>query len=547
MVNTSLKNANPNGNVILLLGRDAEDFPMEITRVREIWPGRSGFSGQMQEYHRPAADGCEHHYYLIPYCKDNCQLLEMWRFEYRGDREIEFVDADAEDLDNAVIVFQAYLRPAGKAWSRPDADEEDFLRLTFGVTRLDKEYYKEAASFGDTGAMRELAALHMENYDKDGDEKSARKCLKWYRKAAELGDIEAMYKLSRLYAEEKGVRQSDKDVLRLKPQYSRHYWELRWNEKMAWQWMLQAYETAPGNPETSFLIAIMYAYGWCVYLDSAKARQWYEKAAKLGHTKAMHNLGVMYKAGRWRVNGFGRGIARDCVKAEEWLLKAVEQGGHARSIDVLLELRNLGKDYKQKLAWYKRAAEQGNAESMFALAEVYKKGEGTSQNYEQAMAWYRKAAQRGYEGAAKALGIMYDQGLGVQQSYKKAVLWFRIGAARDKDEESQRILRFYGEEQLGKADELRIISYAEWEAAAREQYIKEHTRLVGPERKATEETIKEATEETDSYFKKDYAAEEIRKTYDYFVSDLKTGKRHLSSLPARICSLTECLDLMYEG
>ena len=92
---------------------------------------------------------------------------------------------------------------------------------------------------------------------------------------------------------------------------------------------------------------------------------------------------------------------------------------------------------------------------------------------------------------------------------------------------------------------LRIISYAEWEAAAREQYIKEHTRLVGPERKATEETIKEATEETDSYFKKDYAAEEIRKTYDYFVSDLKTGKRHLSSLPARIRSLTECLDLMY--
>ena len=42
-------------------------------------------------------------------------------------------------------------------------------------------------------------------------------------------------------------------------------------------------------------LGLLYANGWGVRKDDAKARQWYEKAAAAGHTAAMTNLAVLYR------------------------------------------------------------------------------------------------------------------------------------------------------------------------------------------------------------------------------------------------------------
>ena len=60
-------------------------------------------------------------------------------------------------------------------------------------------------------------------------------------------------------------------------------------------------------------------------------------------------------------------------------------------------------DYAEAVKWYRRAADQGDADAQFNLGIVYEKGQGVQQNYAEAAKWYRRAADQGDEGAISAL------------------------------------------------------------------------------------------------------------------------------------------------
>jgi hypothetical protein len=85
-------------------------------------------------------------------------------------------------------------------------------------------------------------------------------------------------------------------------------------------------------------------------------------------------------------------------------------------------------DPVQKVAWYRKAAEQGNAEAQFNLGLSYAKGLGAQQNFAEAAVWYNKAANQGFAEAQEHLGSLYYRGRGVPQDYAQAVLWFRRAA-----------------------------------------------------------------------------------------------------------------------
>ncbi|WP_406569303.1 tetratricopeptide repeat protein, partial [Aeromonas veronii] len=67
------------------------------------------------------------------------------------------------------------------------------------------------------------------------------------------------------------------------------------------------------------------------------------------------------------------------------------------------------------MAWYRKAAEQGDAMAQFNLGAMYEQGKGVAQDDKQAVAWYRKAAEQGYAMAQSNLGGMYNTGSGVAQ------------------------------------------------------------------------------------------------------------------------------------
>jgi localization factor PodJL len=92
--------------------------------------------------------------------------------------------------------------------------------------------------------------------------------------------------------------------------------------------------------------------------DLALARQWTERAARSGHARAMHDLGVYYAT--------GEGAPRDDAAA---------------------------------FRWFRQAAEFNVADSQYNLGVFYQEGRGVAPNAGEALMWFRIAATQGDEEA----------------------------------------------------------------------------------------------------------------------------------------------------
>jgi TPR repeat protein len=90
-------------------------------------------------------------------------------------------------------------------------------------------------------------------------------------------------------------------------------------------------------------------------------------------------------------------------------------------------------DYAQAALWYRKAAEQGDADAQFDLGDLYDTGRGVLRDYTQAALWYRKAAEQGDADAQDALGDLYNTGRGVPRDYAEAYFWYDLAAAGEQD------------------------------------------------------------------------------------------------------------------
>ena len=92
-----------------------------------------------------------------------------------------------------------------------------------------------------------------------------------------------------------------------------------------------------------------------------------------------------------------------------------------------------GQNFKEAVKWYRKAAEQGDAEAQYSLGVMYAKGEGVAKNFRKAVKWYRKAAEQGDAEAQFNLGVMYAKGEGVQGNLVAAHAWLSLAAAQGSE------------------------------------------------------------------------------------------------------------------
>ncbi len=64
------------------------------------------------------------------------------------------------------------------------------------------------------------------------------------------------------------------------------------------------------------------------------------------------------------------------------------------------------------------------------LGLIYSEGVGVAQDDAEAVKWFRKAADQGYANSQNNFGVMYANGRGVPRDYVEAVKWFDIAASR---------------------------------------------------------------------------------------------------------------------
>lgn len=88
-------------------------------------------------------------------------------------------------------------------------------------------------------------------------------------------------------------------------------------------------------------------------------------------------------------------------------------------------------DYAQALAWFRRAADQGDAKGESYLGMMYYSGRGVPRDYAQAAHWYRLAAAQGDDHAQRRLQVMYAQGQGVPKDRAESRRWSRQIEARN--------------------------------------------------------------------------------------------------------------------
>lgn len=242
------------------------------------------------------------------------------------------------------------------------------------------------------------------------------------------------------------------------------------------------------HPASIYRTGVCYEVGAGPKKDHARAITYYKKAATLGDTAAMFKAGMILLEGslsqqrnpREGVNFLRRaaaqadektpyalhelailyeginvdpstGVVPDPSYAYDLYLRSSKLG-YAPSqykLGLAHEYGHLGLpiDARFSIAWYTKAAQQGEAEAELALSGWYLTGfEGfLIQSDTEAYLWARKAADKGLAKAEYAVAYFLEHGVGTNQDLEEARRWYLRSAgqanpraiARLKDKVSQ--------------------------------------------------------------------------------------------------------------
>jgi len=84
------------------------------------------------------------------------------------------------------------------------------------------------------------------------------------------------------------------------------------------------------------------------------------------------------------------------------------------------------KDYESAAKFFRKAAEQGDAQAQLKLGMLYATGRGVPLDDKQAVSWYLKAAEKKNAEAQFYLGVRYANGNGIAKDYVEANKWLTI-------------------------------------------------------------------------------------------------------------------------
>ncbi len=96
------------------------------------------------------------------------------------------------------------------------------------------------------------------------------------------------------------------------------------------------------------------------------------------------------------------------------------------------------KDFSAAAGWFRKAAQQNDAEAQFNLGACYQNGEGVAKDYAEAAKWFRRAAEQNYADAQLSLGGCHYLGQGAAKDHVEAYAWISLAAGTVKDAAAKR-------------------------------------------------------------------------------------------------------------
>ena len=96
--------------------------------------------------------------------------------------------------------------------------------------------------------------------------------------------------------------------------------------------------------------------------------------------------------------------------------------------------QSMGDQVASQIDSIRYKAEHGDAKYQYAYGVCYEKGWGVEEDAKEALAWYNKAAEQGNGPAFNSIGNFYRSGIGVQANAGKAFEWYMKGAAANDNQ-----------------------------------------------------------------------------------------------------------------
>jgi TPR repeat protein len=301
----------------------------------------------------------------------------------------------------------------------------------------------------------------------DGVPKDLIEAAKWFSEAAEHGHAAAQFNIGVMYANGKGVKKDSAKAAfwfqkaaesgnagRLRSMPSRDDSP----EDCAHSAFIFFSSASNSSASAQLTLGVMYAFGRSVPNDPSEAARWYLKAAEQGNAIAQSSLGFMYANGhgvpkdlseavKWYrkaarqgiaraqcILGFiyanGDGVPKDSAIADGWFQQAAETGKLGDQRTIYTKDYDAPQKYTGAVQRFLEAAEQGNAEAQFALAQMYCEGEGVPKDSAKAVERYHKSAEQGHATAQLNLGLRYENGFGVLKNDIEAYKWYLLSGAQ---------------------------------------------------------------------------------------------------------------------
>ncbi len=212
----------------------------------------------------------------------------------------------------------------------------------------------------------------------------------------------------------------------------------------------QGYTTV--QTDAQFMLAECYENGYGIQKNYQRAIKWYIAAVNNITYDLMHcpdPVGdTAYKAFKEAVESSDMDETLDEIlfgKVTPELIGCVTESAENGDADSQIYLMNLYKlgasgieeDSKKYFYWAKRAAENGNAEAMDKLGNMYYYGNGVKQDLKAALYWLEKAVSKGCYSAAYLIGEYYKS----KKKYKESAKWCRIYAKYEIAQRNKRLGR----------------------------------------------------------------------------------------------------------
>lgn len=190
-----------------------------------------------------------------------------------------------------------------------------------------------------------------------------------------------------------------------------------------------------GDIGSQYVTGMMYLFGQGTQPNLAEGVRWLESSARSGLPQALVALAVLYD--------IGYGVPLDTGRATELREQAAKTGNPTARAQLEADRKMPGahdfrradaltdfKQYAGAFPYAKRSADAGSPDGQELLGRAYLYGFGTRKDVAEAIKWFRKSDAGGSAAGSRAMGYVYEFGVGVKADRPTALRYYDRAAAR---------------------------------------------------------------------------------------------------------------------